>query len=282
MRTFATIVLLLVAQVLQAHPGIGIVEDSKGNIFFTDLARVWKITPDGRKSVAVDRVHTHELFIDDHDNLFGEHLWYNGEAADTWGHFVWKLSAAGVYAKVIPDQEGFREDYSFVRDHFGRMYWADRTGTCQHVARKNDDGTVTLLGDKCLGNIRNMAAGNEGDVLLVDSESLKRVAANGKVSVVADRLSSKSVAQFNLGEGHHLGGISQDTDGNIYVADLSGAAVKKIDKNGTVTIAAKTPFPWTPSGVLVTHNRDLWLLETTITNEVRVERITAGGLRTTF
>lgn len=75
--------LVVAAITLTAHPGIGIVKDSKGNIFYTDLKQVWKITPDAIKTIAVKGVHTHELFIDEQDNLFGEHLWYNGEAKDT-------------------------------------------------------------------------------------------------------------------------------------------------------------------------------------------------------
>src|SRR5689334_12375605 len=139
-----TLLLCFISVISFAHPGIGIVEDSRGNVFYTDLAKVWKVTPDGKRSIAVANVHTHELFIDEGDNIFGEHLWYNGEAADTWGHYAWKLSKDGQFQKIIPDSEGFLEDYSFVRDHFGRMYWADRTNKCQHVVRKNSDNTKTV------------------------------------------------------------------------------------------------------------------------------------------
>lgn len=45
-----------------AHPGIGIAEDGNGNILFTDLVHVWKIAPDGKKSIAGPLMHTHELF----------------------------------------------------------------------------------------------------------------------------------------------------------------------------------------------------------------------------
>src|SRR5512138_2369461 len=42
----------------QAHPGIGIVSDSRGNVFYTDLHQVLRIDTAGRVSVAVPRVHT--------------------------------------------------------------------------------------------------------------------------------------------------------------------------------------------------------------------------------
>ena len=78
-----TILLLtwfVVLSTAQAHPGVGIVQNSRGTVFYTDLKQVWKITPNGEKSVAVPNVHSHELCLDADDNLYGEHLWYEGEA----------------------------------------------------------------------------------------------------------------------------------------------------------------------------------------------------------
>src|SRR5687768_8097510 len=126
--------------------------DSKANVFYTDLKQVWKIDTRGKKSIVVRGVHTHELYIDKNDNLFGEHLWYNGESVDTWGHYVWKYSSDGKFEKVIPETDG----YSFVRDKQGNMYYASRENKCQKVKRKNTDGTITTLGDLCLDNIRWM------------------------------------------------------------------------------------------------------------------------------
>ena len=40
----------LISIVVAAHPGIGIVKDSKGNIYYTDLKQVWKIALDGSKT----------------------------------------------------------------------------------------------------------------------------------------------------------------------------------------------------------------------------------------
>jgi hypothetical protein len=72
------LLLVLLSLPVMAHPGVGIVQDSRGNVFLTDLKQVWKIAPDGQRSVAVPNVHTHELILDKDDNLYGEHLWYEG------------------------------------------------------------------------------------------------------------------------------------------------------------------------------------------------------------
>jgi streptogramin lyase len=55
------IILWLFALPVWGHPGIGIVEDSNGGVFYTDLKQVWRIDPAGNKSVVVRNVHTHEL-----------------------------------------------------------------------------------------------------------------------------------------------------------------------------------------------------------------------------
>ena len=81
---------LLFPTASRAHPGVGIVSDRWGNIFYTDLKNVYKISPSGEKTVAVARVHTHELALDSAGNLYGEHLWYTGEADNRWRRYVWR------------------------------------------------------------------------------------------------------------------------------------------------------------------------------------------------
>lgn len=108
-RFFFSASLLLVAVTAAAHRGVGIVMDSRGTVFYTDLSQVWKIEPGGRKTVAVANVHTHELYLDGDDNLYGEHLWYEGEATDRGGHYVWKRHADGKLERIISAHNGFRD-----------------------------------------------------------------------------------------------------------------------------------------------------------------------------
>jgi hypothetical protein len=46
---FCALILLLAGGIVGAHPGVGIVQDSRGNVFYTDAKQVWRITPDGKK-----------------------------------------------------------------------------------------------------------------------------------------------------------------------------------------------------------------------------------------
>src|SRR5436190_23089468 len=143
-------ILLLVAVELvavssaHAHPGVGIVQDSRGNIYYTDLKQVWKLAEGGKKSVAVPNVHTHELCLDNDDNLLGEHLWYEGDATKKWGHRVWRLTKEGALSDLIPAREGFLNDYSFVRDRPGNMYWVDFHERAI-IKKRSPDGQIAVL-----------------------------------------------------------------------------------------------------------------------------------------
>jgi hypothetical protein len=267
-----TLILMLASSVSWAHPGTGIVMDTKGNVFYTDLQQVWKINKQGVKSIAVRNVHTHELYIDQQDNLFGEHLWFDG-SADQWGHFVWRLTADGEFEKIIPETEGFLANYSFVRDHLGNMYWADRGLTCQKIARKNRDGSIDKLGDQCFHNIRKIITNKEGWVYVMDFQDVKRLDQQGKVSTIASKIANKSWVQSNPENQNSVMSIWDDSAGNIYAAIYSNRQVKRFNKIGIEEVVLQTNQPWAPSGGMVTPDGELWVLETSDINEVRVERI---------
>ncbi len=262
-----------------SHPGVGLVMDSRGNVYFTDLKQVWRLDPTGKKTVAVPHVHTHELYLDEKDNLYGEHLWYNGEKADTWGHYVWKLSAEGKFEKIIPDTEGFLKDFGFVHDGQGLMYWPDRETDCQKVIRKNADGSRTKLGDQCLKNIRWLTAGRDGTVYLTDFHDLKKIDPQGHVTTLVENMPDKKLSVLFVNEDHYLSGIYTDQADNIYVSDYSGRQVKKVTPSGKVSVVTETNLPWSPAATLVAPNGDFWVLENSLTNAVRVEKITPDGQR---
>ncbi len=118
----------LLATIGYSHPGIGIVCDSQGNIYYTDLNQVWKVTPGGDKSIYVPHVHTHELFINGEDELIGEDAWYEGEDTDKWGFAVWKKTIGRELDFLIDTTEGFlfEHPFGFVQDEMGNMYWREK------------------------------------------------------------------------------------------------------------------------------------------------------------
>ena len=281
-------VLLLLAAPAWGHPGVGIVMDSHGNIYYTDLKQVWKISPDGKKSVAVPSVHTHELYLDADDNLYGEHLWYEGEATDKWGHYVWRLGADGKLTQIIPPRAGFREDYhdlSFVRDRAGNMYWAER-GARPVVIRKiaPDGKTTNLAADAGLSDVHWMTAAPDGTLYLTDGPDLVRIAPDGKTVRLARGLKERSWSQlltwFN--DTHNLMGLWTDSRSNVYVAAFGARKVKRVSPEGRVEVVAESPLGWAPTGGMVAPNGDLWLLEYADPFAVHVRRISREGTVRTY
>lgn len=257
-----------------AHPSVSIVMDSKGNVYYSDLRQVWKIDPQGTKEVVVRNVHTHELFLDRNDNLYGEHLWYEN-GTGTWKHYVWRLTADKKLEKIIPDTRAFQKDYSFVRDRDGNAYLPDDSGTCQKIIRKQNNGVQVKLGDECLTKIGWMTCTPDGIVYVIDNNSLKKIDKQGHVSLVVDQLSEKK----QDGSTSYLSGPTVDARGDVYISDYDAQQVKRISADKKISVFAKTNLPWSPTGSLLAPNGDFWILACSPTNEVRVEKITKDGKR---
>jgi len=251
----------LLSSLTFAHPGIGIVKNSKGFIYYTDLKNVYKVDPQTmKKSIVVSNVHTHELFMDSNDNLFGEHLWYNGEKLDTWGHYVWRLNRDEILDTIILPTQGFLDNYSFCRDDAGNMYWVQRF-TISRFKKKAVDGTITTIAEGKFKDIRWIHAASNGDIYFIDLTDLYKIE-NGKFKLLAKNLQERT-SIFEYGSlKHNIFGIWLDKDENIYIAVTGGQVVKKITQEGSVSDIAYSSGGWRPTGGLFDNKGNLWLLET--------------------
>jgi len=271
MRSLLFCLLILPLSVI-AHPGIGIVKDSKGNVYYTDLKQVWKIAKNGSKSLVVKNVHTHELYMDAADNLFGEHLWYNGEKINTWGHYVWRLRNNGSLDTVIKPSTGFLTNYSFVRDDAGNMYWVERSAASQ-FKKKYPGGKIETIAQGNFKDVRWMHATANGIIYFVDYHHLYKLH-NGKFILIAKDISKHSTAPITVDGGRHsLFGIWTDKNENVYIADYSAKTVRQISQNGEIKNLVYSTIPWGPTGGLFDVDGNLWLLEASVTNQVRARKI---------
>lgn len=256
-----------------AHPGIGIVKDSKGNIYYTDLKQVCKITPAGVKSVVVKNVHTHELYMDANDDLYGEHVWYNGEQLNTWGHYVWCLRASGQLDTVINPTAGFLENYSFVRDSSGNMYWVERFKVSR-FKKKTREGVITTVAEGKFKDIRWMYASAGGDIYFIDLVDLYKIDSGGHVILIGKDLASHTAGFGISGDDRHsIFGIWTDNNENIYLANYSGQVVKRVISTGPVEDVVHSIAPWSPVGGIFDNEGNMWLMENSIVNDVRVRKI---------
>jgi hypothetical protein len=253
------------------HPGIGIVMDKQGVIYYTDLSRVWRLEPDGSRRVAVPGVHTHELYLDEMGYLYGEHLWYEGEATNRWGHYVWRLSPEGRLDTVIPPSEGFLMHYSFVRDRTGNHYWAER-GVTTRIFRRDPRGRLSVLASAAFRDARWMHSTPGGVVYIIDLQDLVRIDPSGTVHTMARNLAGRGLSSVPAGARHNLMGLWTDAAENVYVAVYSDRVVKRISPGGEVSVAARSALPWSPAGGLVGPDGSIYLLEISLTNAVRVRK----------
>lgn len=256
-----------------AHPGIGLVKDSRGNIYYTDLQHVWRISPAGQRSVAVPDVHTHELYMDADDNLYGEHTWYNGERLNTWGSYAWCLRSTGRLDTVLGPQAGFLKDYSFCRDQKGNQYWAERFLTTR-IKKKAPDGTIITLAEGKFGDIRWMLATDIGELYFIDLVSIYKIDKKSRLQVLVKELSEKHSDPAK--DRHSIFGLWLDAKNNLYAAVTSERKVKKITPDGQVETVLKSPEGWAPSSGLFDGNGNLWLMEFTKENKVRVRKVEKG------
>jgi hypothetical protein len=265
------LLLLATALPLFAHPPVSVAVDAQGNAYYSDLTHVWKVAPNGTRSIAVRNVHTHELYLDARGNLYGEHLWYEGDATKRWGHFVWRRGSDGKVVAITNRRTGFLRDMSFVRDAAGNMYMADDAR--KRVLKRTPAGVESTVASG-LTAIHWMTVSPAGTVYLVDGGDVVRIRGN-RVERIARNMATTSLTRPHIDEQHALMGLWLDRFENLYVADAARGQVKKIGADGKTSVFAKSSQPWTPSGGAFAANGDLLLLEVTMTNSVRLRRIVA-------
>lgn len=278
--------LLLLAALLpalgHAHPAVSVVMDSRGVVYYSDLENVWMIRPDGTKALAVEGVHTHALWIDAEDALYGEDVANVGEA---YRHRVWKRTPGGALTDVLPWREGHPVDYGdygFVRDGQGRSY------VLRHAERRLDvraDGR--LLRSISLGGlggfIHGATRGPDGALFVGVGAAVYRIAPGGAAPVrLAEDLAERTLRFFFVHDRHALMGLWTNAAGHVYVAVFAGQVVKKITPEGAVTTVYRAEGAWSPSGGLVAPDGALWILEFSASNRARVRRIGPDGEPRTF
>jgi hypothetical protein len=279
-KLLGLLVLLMTHEAAQAHPGVGIVADSRGNVYFTDLKQIWKIAPDGTQTVAVPDVHSHELSLDAEGNLYGEHYWHEARTKK-WMRRVWCLKSDGRVSEVLPACEGFLRDYSFVRDRAGNMYWIDR-GEKLVIMKRLPGGTNAPHATAEFGQVEWMTVAPNGTLFLMDGADLRAVSPDGRVITVVAKLSGQKTPPPGVSEKNYHMGLWTDTDSKAYVAVAREQLVLCVEKDGKPKVIARSGESWSPSGGTFDRDGNLWLLEYDSHNAVRARRIERGGREQNF
>lgn len=268
---------------LYSHPGVGIVSDSDGNIYYTDLTHVWKISTDGYQKIAVKNVHTHELYIDEMDNLYGEHEYYKGEDIDRWSNYVWCLSADGIFEIVVPEEENLLENNRLIRDPQGNSYFAKKDYDHNRIYQETPNGKRLMFSEHNFQDVRWLHFSKMDNCLyVVDNLKIKKVTPSGEVRIVTRDLIDNQRPFNGVPDRHYIFGVTTDLEQNVYVAVFGAQKVRKIEKSGRITTVFESEADWSPCGILIDSKGSKWILEFSKNNQTRVLRIDKDGDIKTF
>jgi hypothetical protein len=267
------ILLLLMPVVGFAHPGIGIVSDSKGNIYYTDLQNVWKIT-NGKRTIAVRGVHTHELYIDRNDDLYGEHVSGGSDYSSVWYHYQWRLKPDGKLDTVFNEKQAYITiDYSLARDLDGNEYYTKqfiREQDSAHIYKKTVDGKESVIARGNFKGVSWLHPQKDGSLLFVQQNTLFRLDKNGELKKRATDIADGTGMEDFFRNNKMIWGVWEDNSENIYAAVFADQVVKKIGSDGGRTVVHKSAANWSPLHGVFDRNGKLWVMESSDKNEIRV------------
>lgn len=229
MRKFA-LLLLVVALPALGHPSWGIVTDAAGNVYFSDLNHVWRIDHRTGALTLAHRgsadVHIHEISPDPARGF-----------------------AAGPPRGYSVEQDNHRRQETFIRKN-GRVFAGGAYGFA--------DGAGTRARFR---NIVGMIAAPGGDLYVTDDDAVRRITPAGVVTTIARNLGGpdpQTREPFSFGG---LFGLAVTPSRTVYAADFRNRRVLRIAPSGAVSVALRAEPPWTPTGVAVAPNGDLYVME---------------------
>lgn len=296
------ILIITAAGTSNAHPATGIVVDSKGQLYFSDLETIWKIDSNGKLTAVragLNGRHVHELSIDAQDNVYGADISYV-PATKKYISSVWKITPEGKVIYLQEESDHPAAGLSIWLDRAGNMYSIDQnnhTKTQTLILRRTPGGVVSTFAGSAyghadgkgtaakFGSIGGMAFGADGSLYLTDGPYVRRVTMDGNVSTVGKDLTSRTSADKPTlfgGLYGSLAGLSVDSGGNVYVADAGNRRLLKVANDGRVTVVYRADPPYFPNGVFAASSGDLFVMEVGMALPAssippRVRRISADG-----
>ncbi len=273
-RNLLLFITLIFTQICWSHPGIGLVYDGDHTIYYTDLSHIWQMdTRTGEKKIAIENIHSHELYLDKEGNLYGEHYWYD-DADDVFRNYIWKMEPGGNTSKVRDVQPGENTDFSFVRDPEFRSYAFRQDEEFSSIVLSDSTGSQVINRGR-YSNLGWSYLSSESVLYFTDYPSVYALEDNS-LRTVAEDLSDARIPFSIQSDTHHLYGIWTDKDENVYVAVYGGRIIKKINAEGTIEPVLKSDFFWSPVNGIFDKDKHLWLMESSLNGRIRVRKINSS------
>lgn len=261
------------------HPAWGIVTNAAGDVYFTDLITVWRIDHvSGALSVArpgVEGTHVHDLAVDRAGNVYGPAYTYVSEAAG-YRTGIWKIDTSGRVTILAPPVQNPPRGLGIWRDDAGNTYTVEEDNHLRRetlIIKRTPAGQVSVLAGSAYGfadgtdaharfsNIVAMTIGPGGDLYVTDSNTVRRITPGGVVTTLARNLDApdpQTAEPLSFGSPF---GLAVTPSRAVYVADLRYRRVLRVMPNGTVSVVLRAEPPWSPVGVAVAPNGDLYVME---------------------
>ena len=136
-----------------AHPGWGIEHDSKGNLFFTDIINktIWKLDKEGNLSAFSKEKWSHQLIIDNNDNIFICNEEY--KIGNGWNSVI-KISPDGDESYIIPPTKTGNEFSGtlIAIDEIENVYFEYKN----NIYKRTPGGNISLFIKKDFKGITNL------------------------------------------------------------------------------------------------------------------------------
>ncbi len=248
----------------RAHPGSGIVVDEQARVWFMDTGfGLWQIDAGGRLTA--------------HGGPGGHFLALDRQGRFQHGHFS-ALEPGDVEISRLDPTLLVGTSYPLAIGADGAMYFPRRAGPGRVALMRMPPGEApqkfadlppareTSFEGKSVDAewVWGLAAGPAGSLYYTEKHAVRRIAADGTVSTVAENIAVPDCEHPPIIKNSHvepgLYGLDVAADGTVYVAASACSALLKIAPDGAVSVALRATNRWTPQGVAI-HGDALFVLE---------------------
>jgi hypothetical protein len=247
-----------------AHPGSGIVVDGGGQVYFMDTGHgLWQVDAAG-KLISRGGPAFHFLALDASGRFTSEDFTQLAPGDVALVGAKPTLVLASSYPVAIGSDGAF---YYPTVPSKGRVRMM-RMMPGKPAAKFADLPVIKETGPDGSESeaewVWQMAAGPDGSIYYTEKKAVRRIAADGTVSLVAgdvkvpDCERPPAIKEARLEPS--LYGLAVAADGTVYVAAAACSAVLKITPDGQVSVALRATDGWSPQGVAV-HGDDVYVLE---------------------
>lgn len=282
MKNFITLILFIVSFFINfvnnnySHPAWGIVVDRQKQVYFSDLETVYKIDTQGKLSIfraGVSGRHVHDLAIDSQDNIYGLDNSYEPQTQKFF-RAIWKMSSKGEFSEIVPLTENLPSGMSIWRDFEGNTFSVEPYNNEKReskIIKRTVTGKTTLFAggifgyldgakqNARFGNIVEMTFATDGSIYLTDSDMVRQINKNGKVSTLFRPQNTQNPKNIDSSS-RKLFGLAVDQQNNVFVADFGNQQLLKINSKAEVSTILNSEKDWSPLGV-ATFEDEVYVLE---------------------